>query len=951
MGIPAFYRWLALRYRKCIVPVAGIDVKGPDGEPIELDLTAPAPTGFTFDNLYLDMNGIIHPCCHPEGKPPPKNEEEMMEAIFAYIDYIFAIIRPRKLLYMAIDGVAPRAKMNQQRARRFMTSYESHENTLINPLQAEKAAAEGEEGKFDSNVITPGTPFMARLAEALRYYVAERLNSRPGWRGIQVILSDATVPGEGEHKIMEFIRTQRGCPGYNSKTRHVLYGLDADLIMLALVTHEPYFAVLREEQLFGPELRNRDPDLPPRYLLLFISALREYLEAELTSYPEPLPNFNLDRAIDDWIMLCYFVGNDFLPHLPALTIRDGSIDHLVQMWQDLFFRKGTYLTCDGEVDLEFLQEFLHYVSFQEPHALVRSFPLDLNQYAKEKYNKPRELMAVCNPNKDLPGFPLPAGSKEASEKAAQGASGEAIIVASGNVPLLHQYNEEKLKERRQGHQNTANVSDEPDVFLALSPEEQKALSHEWYYKTRFNVDANDREFLDAITKSYIEGLCWVLKYYYQGCCSWTWFYPYHYAPMACDFRDVAKMDIKFEKGKPFQPFEQLMGVFPPNSRACLPPAFANLLVDPASPILDFYPERFRLDINGADKSWKAVVLLPFINEARLLDALKEVYPTLTEEEQQRNSLGLPRLMAGPENVLYSELYDFYSRPPADQDERKALDGSTSGNRFGGISRDTDFIPETTVVAPFPPERGHPDVTNDQSMRVVYHLPPGPADGVYKSILFPDLKPPPAVLTQLDTAVIRGFSEKRRQNAPSNAFNEDEAARNWGLERNMRRTGANSIAPLPLPYTEYVKGTVPKPSAAAPYFRGGPPQAPANGQPPRSFPPPSSHHHAPRSQGPRNPRRDGPSAHGNRHHPYQPPSFGNRHPPPPANRYPPPQANRHPPPPSHHHANGPRQFPPPPHRGAGHSQPPPPGNGFDWRRVSAAPPRNDQDAYGRRLRRQ
>lgn len=304
-----------------------------------MNMSGPNPNG-EVHNLYLDFNGIVHPCSHPEDKPPPTTESEMMLEIFKYTDRVVNMARPRRLLMIAIDGVAPRAKMNQQRARRFRSAMDAKEadekKAEFQTLMRKQRGQNGEEEPtveevvkktWDSNVITPGTPFMFILAQSVRYWAQWKLNTDPAWAELKVVISDASVPGEGEHKIMQFIRSQRSDPEYDPNSTHVMYGLDADLIMLGLATHEPHFRILREDvevrdakaktcRLCGQKGHYADScrgdakqkvgdfdekgsttELKP-FIFLHVPVLREYLAAEMF-VPGQSFRFDLERAIDD----------------------------------------------------------------------------------------------------------------------------------------------------------------------------------------------------------------------------------------------------------------------------------------------------------------------------------------------------------------------------------------------------------------------------------------------------------------------------------------------------------------------------------------------------------------------------------------------------------------------------------------------------------------------------
>ncbi|PNT64151.1 hypothetical protein BRADI_4g25132v3 [Brachypodium distachyon] len=313
------------------------------------------------------MNGIIHPCFHPEdpssSSPAPATFDDVFRAIFAYTDHLLRIARPRKLLYLALDGVAPRAKMNQQRARRFKSAIAAKDAEVEEKLLRERFRAEGKEllppppvpvdaeALLDPNVITPGTEFMEKLSAALQYYVRARLNAHPRWKHLKVIMSDANVPGEGEHKIMSFIRAQWSMESYDPNTSHCLYGHDADLIMLALASHEVH-----------------------------ISILRKYLELEMTT---PGYKHDTERLIDDFVSICFLMGNDFIPQIPSLEIHEFGVDLLIEMYKTTFNEMGGYILNTDKIkdkhaaylEVSRLEKFLHALSLCEEKIFLKRYEL------------------------------------------------------------------------------------------------------------------------------------------------------------------------------------------------------------------------------------------------------------------------------------------------------------------------------------------------------------------------------------------------------------------------------------------------------------------------------------------------------------------------------------------------------------------------------------------------
>lgn len=161
-----------------------------------------------------------------------------------------------------------------------------------------------------------------------------------------------------------------------------------------------------------------------------------------------------------------------------------------------------------------------------------------------------------------------------------------------------------------------------------------------YYKQKFNVNKNNySQFTNIIKKFYIEGLVWNFNYYYRGCVSWDWFYPFYYAPLLSDMYNFSHYDFSFKPSAPLRPIEQLMAVLPPYSAHALPDAFKPLMLTDDSEIIDFYPIDFDVDVKGKRFAWLGEVILPFIDGDRLRRAISKLESSLTDEERQRNQNG------------------------------------------------------------------------------------------------------------------------------------------------------------------------------------------------------------------------------------------------------------------------------------------------------------------------
>jgi 5'-3' exonuclease len=533
MGIPSYFSHIVKKHRHII---RKFDTLSKNNK-------------FIINNLYLDSNSIIYDAVHDLSKDIPYSqiEDKLIQSVCDKLVYYITTLKPNHTVFIAFDGVAPIAKLDQQRRRRYMTWFQS---------QMANGNGNGE-GIWNTSSITPGTSFMNLLGERIKLRF-----SKPTEFGLTKIMISATdEAGEGEHKIFEYVRNS---PDYHKTSVSVIYGLDADLIMLTLnhlhISDKIY--LFRETPHF---IKSLDNTLDPNSLyLLDIPVFGKFIMNDLQGTDtEKCINYNV---LFDYIFICFLLGNDFLPHFPSLNIRTKGIDRLMYAYKNSLGGKNLYLTDGNKIVWKNLRKYIEFLAVNEHDYLLDEYKL-------------RDKMA-----KNMKPF-------QTNEES-----------TTDNLLLL------PMKDRT--------------VELYIDPFE--AGWRERYYSSLFDIKINDDR-CKEICINYLEGLEWTMNYYTSGCVDWRWTYNYAYAPLLVDLiKYVPYFDTYLLNAKsknPVLPIVQLCYVLPKSSHYLLPQK-VNALISKEH--TDWYSTNCRFQWAFCKYFWESHMTMPDIDIGKLEQILVKI---------------------------------------------------------------------------------------------------------------------------------------------------------------------------------------------------------------------------------------------------------------------------------------------------------------------------------------
>lgn len=485
------------------------------------------------DHLFLDYNGLIHPSVQKYLKTLAKAstkdiEKAIMTEIWKDTVTLVKTVDPKQTVQIYIDGVAPIAKMAQQRKRRFMSV---HRKKLLD-----------EATLWDTNAISAGTTFMTRLHASIRAHI------RYSKEAFKFHFSSSDEAGEGEHKIFEQINNKYNAPD----DVKVIYGMDADLIMLALFSHLPNIFLLREN------------------IYLSIDKLRAGILSDLKRH-----NWKIDltcdtfdarskEAIETYGVVCFLLGNDFIPHPICLNLKKGGLDELLiqtgKLWNTMDVSLVDIKT--ETINWIVMSQLLEALGEHENETIFDVVSDHHKKRPSQYQDKTQEIEAY---------------------------------------PLVHK--------------------DALTTDLLFKVDRKKWRMY--YYKALFNSNFNDTSVIMSACDLYIKGILWTYHYYKRKPKNNEWYYPYNYAPTLRDvanylngqmpsFENLPRTPAWSDKDVFCAPIVQLLSIMPRESADCLPPKYKKLMLENEG-LKYLYPSNYKIQTFMKTKLWECNQVLPPLN--------------------------------------------------------------------------------------------------------------------------------------------------------------------------------------------------------------------------------------------------------------------------------------------------------------------------------------------------
>ena len=315
--------------------------------------------------LYFDFNCLIYHCARRQNSTLPPYpghdgqdewERFLLDDIAKYVVKVWQMSGSPKEVFLAIDGVVPMAKIKQQRLRRFKSVW-------LAQKEREEGLRDNKES-WDTNCITPGTRFMSRLGQALQTLCSKHI----GWS-----VSGADEPGEGEHKVMKLLRERTP-----STAPILIYGLDADLILLTLLNATGPAYLVREQSEMG------------------VAQLDTFGEEQLSFFSIPVLESTFPPTLDKrtYVAMMSLLGNDFVPHSLSVKIRDDGHHRLLKSLHEVH---DLLIETDGQLQINHasLVTLLQGWSLEEEPRMLNTFKKKLQMRGRVEQtleNKPLEWM-------------------------------------------------------------------------------------------------------------------------------------------------------------------------------------------------------------------------------------------------------------------------------------------------------------------------------------------------------------------------------------------------------------------------------------------------------------------------------------------------------------------------------------------------------------------------------